>query len=91
MAEWGNSSGLAYESVRTSVSEVRTLTSGKQRRQARSANKTVGLKDRGRKSFGWLAERSNAAVLKTVEGASPPGVRIPHHPPVISYWNYLIF
>ena len=34
--------------------------------------------------FGWVAERSNAAVLKTVEGASPPGVRIPPHPPVIS-------
>ncbi len=33
-------------------------------------------------SFGWLAERSNAAVLKTVVGATPPGVRIPHHPPV---------
>ena len=32
-------------------------------------------------SFGWLAERSNAAVLKTVVGATPPGVRIPHHPP----------
>ena len=32
-------------------------------------------------SLGWLAERSNAAVLKTVEGATLPGVRIPHHPP----------
>ena len=32
---------------------------------------------------GWVAERSNAAVLKTVVGATPPGVRIPHHPPGI--------
>lgn len=34
-----------------------------------------------------MAERSKAAVLKTVEGASPPGVRIPPSPfinPVIS-------
>ena len=28
-----------------------------------------------------MAERSNAAVLKTVVGATPPGVRIPPHPP----------
>ena len=34
-----------------------------------------------RKSFGWLAERSNATVLKTADGATRPGVRIPHHPP----------
>ena len=33
------------------------------------------------KSFGWLAERSNATVLKTADGATRPGVRIPHHPP----------
>ena len=41
------------------------------------------LKDRRKKkkSLGWLAERSNAAVLKTVDGATHPGVRIPHHPP----------
>ncbi len=31
--------------------------------------------------FGWLAERSNATVLKTADGATRPGVRIPHHPP----------
>ncbi len=31
--------------------------------------------------FGWVAERSNATVLKTVEGATLPGVRIPPHPP----------
>ena len=36
-----------------------------------------------RKSFGWLAERSNATVLKTADGATRPGVRIPHHPPGI--------
>ena len=30
---------------------------------------------------GKLAERSKAAVLKTVEGASLPGVRIPNFPP----------
>ncbi len=30
---------------------------------------------------GGVAEWSNAAVLKTVEGASPPGVRIPPPPP----------
>ena len=41
------------------------------------------FKKQWRNSFGWLAERSNAAVLKTVVGATPPGVRIPHHPPVI--------
>ncbi len=34
-------------------------------------------------SFGWLAERSNATVLKTADGATRPGVRIPHHPPGI--------
>ena len=33
------------------------------------------------KSLGWLAERSNATVLKTADGATRPGVRIPHHPP----------
>ena len=32
-------------------------------------------------SFGWVAERSNATVLKTADGATRPGVRIPHHPP----------
>lgn len=31
--------------------------------------------------FGEVAERLNAAVLKTAEGASPPGVRIPLPPP----------
>lgn len=31
-----------------------------------------------------MAERSNAAVLKTVVGATPPGVRIPPHPPEIT-------
>ena len=31
--------------------------------------------------FGEVAERSNAAVLKTVEGLSPPRVRIPASPP----------
>jgi hypothetical protein len=30
--------------------------------------------------FGWVAEWSKAAVLKTAVGASPPGVRIPPHP-----------
>ena len=39
------------------------------------------------KNNGGLAERSKAAVLKTVEGASPPGVRIPHPPP----FSILIF
>ena len=33
------------------------------------------------KTLGGLSERSIEAVLKTVEGASPPGVRIPHPPP----------
>ena len=33
--------------------------------------------------FGEVAERSNAAVLKTVEGLSPPRVRIPASPPSI--------
>ena len=31
--------------------------------------------------YGKVAERFNAAVLKTVEGASPPGVRISPFPP----------
>lgn len=31
-----------------------------------------------------MAEWSKAAVLKTVEGASPPGVRIPISPPVVN-------
>ena len=30
--------------------------------------------------FGWVAEWSIAAVLKTAVGESPPGVRIPPHP-----------
>ena len=30
---------------------------------------------------GELAERSNAAVLKTVDGVTRPGVRIPRSPP----------
>ena len=47
----------------------------------RKANKTAGL--RNMKSLGWLAERSNATVLKTADGATRPGVRIPHHPPLI--------
>src|SRR3990167_6223612 len=33
---------------------------------------------------GEVAERSNAAVLKTVEGATPPRVRIPASPPKFS-------
>jgi hypothetical protein len=32
-------------------------------------------------ALGEVAERSNAAVLKTVEGLSPPRVRIPASPP----------
>ena len=31
-----------------------------------------------------MAEWSKAAVLKTVEGASPPGVRIPISPPQVN-------
>ena len=34
-----------------------------------------------------MAEWSKAAVLKTVEGASPPGVRIPISPPVVNNTN----
>src|SRR5947207_12764628 len=30
---------------------------------------------------GWVSERSNAPDLKSGEGASPPWVRIPPHPP----------
>ena len=72
--------GLAYESARQ-AQRSRARTSGEQHRQVRSANKTVGLKDRRKNSFGWVAERSIATVLKTVVGATPPGVRIPPHPP----------
>ena len=32
--------------------------------------------------YGEMAERFNAAVLKTVVGASPPGVRISLSPPI---------
>ena len=32
-------------------------------------------------TIGWVAEWSNAAVLKTAVGVSLPGVRIPPHPP----------
>ena len=74
--------GLAYESARQ-AQRSRARTSGEQHRQVRSANKTVGLKDRRKNSFGWVAERSIATVLKTVVGATPPGVRIPPHPPGI--------
>ena len=51
--------GLAYESVRTSVSAVRTLTSGERHRQVQTANKTAGLKDRAEKtvSDGWQSGR----------------------------------
>ena len=50
-------------------------------KQSLRITKTVGLKERREKSYGWLAERSNATVLKTADGATRPGVRIPHHPP----------
>ena len=33
--------------------------------------------------YGELAEWSNAAVLKTVDGLNRPGVRIPHSPPLL--------
>lgn len=36
-----------------------------------------------------MAEWSKAAVLKTVEGASPPGVRIPISPPRESHTKHL--
>lgn len=36
------------------------------------------------KVLGGLVERFMATVLKTVEGVTPPGVRIPHPPPRIS-------
>ena len=31
--------------------------------------------------YGWLLERSNRTVSKTVVRANVPRVRIPHHPP----------
>ena len=37
-----------------------------------------------RDRYGELAEWSNAAVLKTVDGLNRPGVRIPHSPPLLS-------
>ena len=45
--------------------------------QNRRFERTVDMDE----SLGWLAERSNATVLKTADGATRPGVRIPHHPP----------
>lgn len=36
-----------------------------------------------------MAEWSKAAVLKTVEGASPPGVRIPISPPIETHTKHL--
>ena len=38
---------------------------------------------------GGMAERLNAAVLKTVEGVSLPGVRIPLPPPLILLKFYI--
>ena len=37
-------------------------------------------------ALGEVAERSNAAVLKTVEGLSPPRVRIPASPPLLPHF-----
>ena len=39
------------------------------------------------KSDGEVAERSNAAVLKTVDGLNRPGVRIPPSPPESSSFS----
>ena len=72
---------VLHTSQRDKHQRSRVRTSGEQHRQVRTANKTVGLKDRRYKSLGWVAERSIATVLKTVVGATPPGVRIPPHPP----------
>ena len=47
------------------------------------------------KSLGWVAERSNATVLKTVEVARLPGVRIPPHPPrklnAQIFWAFILY
>ena len=49
--------GLAYESARQ-AQRSRARTSGEQHRQVRTANKTVGLKDRRKKvSDGWQSGR----------------------------------
>ena len=49
-------------------------------------NQTTGLKPGER---GSLAEWSNAPVLKTGEGASPPRVRIPELPPTLHFLTLL--
>ncbi len=46
------------------------------------------LKSGGFRPNGEMAEWSNAAVLKTVRGASSSGVRIPLSPPI---YNFSIF
>ena len=39
--------------------------------------------------YGELSEWLKEAVLKTVEGVSPPGVRISHSPPnLMLCWHY---
>ena len=42
-----------------------------------------GVKNRNDADTGEVAERFNAAVLKTVEDASPPRVRISASPPIV--------
>ena len=42
-----------------------------------------GSKQRNNADTGEVAERFNAAVLKTVEDASPPRVRISASPPIV--------
>ena len=41
--------------------------------------------------YGEMAERFNAAVLKTVEGATLPGVRISLSPPIKKRTQFLFF
>ena len=82
--------GLAYESARQ-ASRSRARTSGEQHRQVRSANKTVGLKDRRRKKFRMGGRAVDCDGLEnrcggnSTGGSNPsPSARNMTHPVVIT-------
>lgn len=53
--------------------------------------KGLYLQPQKRDSFGEMAERFNAAVLKTVDGVTRPGVRIPVSPLKASCFAWSFF
>ncbi len=77
--------GLDYESARTSGLRSSRANEWYAAPPGAISEQNRRFADRRtEKSSGWVAERSIATVLKTVEAAMLPGVRIPPHPPVIS-------